>query len=130
MYATADDVAAHLGRPLTSDEATQIALWIGWLESDIIERFPNRSTLSAALLQRAIVESVAAYMRNPDDATQVSEDISVDDGRWQRSRRYQTSTGRVELLPHWWTRLGWVEPSVRQVFSIRPHYVPDARGSW
>ena len=130
MYATAGEVSAHLGRPLTPAEDAQVDMWIGWLESDIIERFPNHSALNATLLQRAIVESVAAYMRNPDDATQVSEDISVDDGRWQRSRRYQSSTGRVELLPHWWARLGWVEPSVRQAFSVRPHYAPGARGSW
>ena len=125
MYATAGEVSAHLGRPLTPAEDAQVDMWIGWLESDIIERFPDHSILSATLLQRAIVESVAAYMRNPDDATQVSEDISVDDGRWQRSRRYQTSTGRVELLPHWWARLGWVDPSDSGIRTITPYFDPD-----
>ena len=125
MYATAGEVSAHLGRPLTPAEDAQVDMWIGWLESDIAERFPDHSTLSATLLQRAIVESVAAYMRNPDDATQVSEDISVDDGRWQRSRRYQTSTGRVELLPHWWARLGWVDPGSSGIRTLTPYFEPD-----
>ena len=35
MYATGNDIAAHLGRPLTTAEVAQVGKWIAWLSADI-----------------------------------------------------------------------------------------------
>lgn len=116
MYASAVDVASHLGRPLTPAEEAQVSVWIEWLEADITERLPNVNPDKAL---RAIVESIVHYVRNPEGATSVN--VQVDDGLV--SKRYATGSGRVELLADWWAKLGWLDR--RGAFTIRPHYVPD-----
>lgn len=116
MYAHREDVAAHLGRPLTISEQSQVDMWIEWLSSDIFERLPAADPSKA---QRAIVESIVAYMRNPEGALSVN--VQVDDGLV--FKRYSSGTGRIELLADWWVKLGWRDR--RGAFTIRPHYVPD-----
>lgn len=123
MYAMPQDVAGHLGRPLSPDESTQVAKWIEWLESDIHRKLPV-APVDSTLAQRAIVESVAHYMRNPDGAISVS--FQVDDGL--TSKRYAAATGRVELLPHFWAELGLNDAS--GAFTVRPYGEPDGRRCW
>lgn len=60
-----------------------------------------------AKLDYVVREAVAAHIKRPDDATQVT--IAVDDG--SSSRSYQTGKGRVAILDEWWMLLGLVESS-------------------
>lgn len=118
-YAETSDVAAHLGRPLTTSESEQVQKWIGWLSGDI-ERKLTGIPVDPSVAEQAVTESIVTYMRNPDSALSVT--ASIDDG--SVSKRYSTASGRVELLDHFWAKLGWVEPR-RGAYSIRPHYAPD-----
>lgn len=100
---TPDDIAARLGRPLTSAEATQVPVWIGdaeWLISQRADRLGV--TVDPDVASRVVALAVTAMAQRPDDATQV--DVAVDDGRV--SRRYSSSTGRVAILDEWWAELG------------------------
>lgn len=60
-----------------------------------------------AKLDYVVREAVAAHIKRPDDATQVT--IAVDDG--SSSRSYKTGKGRVAILDEWWMLLGLVESS-------------------
>jgi len=60
-----------------------------------------------AKLDYVVREAVAAHIKRPDDATQVT--IAVDDG--SSSRSYKTGKGRVTILDEWWALLGLVETS-------------------
>lgn len=118
MYAVPADVSTHLGRPpFSPEEDAQVAKWIGWLEADIARRISG--AIDSATANRVITESIAAYMRHPDSATQV--DVAVDDGRV--SKRYSTASGRVQILPDLWADLGWVETGA---FTVTPHGALDA----
>lgn len=118
MYATGNDIAAHLGRPLTAAEVAQVGKWIAWLSADI-DRKMGGLHIDMTIAEQAVTESIVTYMRNPDSALSVT--ASVDDG--SVSKRYSSASGRVELLDHFWAKLGWVERR-RGAYSIRPHYVP------
>lgn len=71
-------------------------------------------TLSAAKVDYVVREAVAAYIKRPDDATQVS--ITVDDGTTSRS--YQSGKGRITILDEWWKILGLTVPDENKAFSI------------
>ena len=119
MYASADDIGEHLGRPLTETERAQVERWLGWLEADIARRLPG-AMIDAPTANRVLVESVAAYMANPSGAASVS--VAVDDG--SMTRRYERGcVGRVAILPELWADLGLTEG--RTAFTIRPSYEPD-----
>lgn len=118
MYAQPDDVAVHLGRPLSSSETSQFALWISWLEGDILRRIPDVA-IDPAIANRAIVQSIAAYLDNPTSATQIQ--VSVDDG--SITRTYSSASGRVEILPALWADLGYLEGG--GAFSVTPYGAPD-----
>jgi len=64
------------------------------------------ATISEMKLDYVVREAVAAYIKRPDDATQVS--ITVDDGTTSKS--YRSGKGRVVILDEWWSMLGLVEP--------------------
>ena len=117
MYAIATDVAAHLGRPLSAAETTQVTLWIGWLEADIEARI-DVAEVDGNTVQRVVVESIADYMRNPDRASQVA--VQVDDANI--TKRYSSSSGRVQVLPELWADLGWVPSGA---FTVTPYGAPD-----
>lgn len=121
MAVTVDDVQTTVGRALTQAERDQAAQWI----TDalvIISHGPDgrgsidTSTLDGPTLDLVVREAVAARIKRPDSATQVS--VSVDDA--QVSRTYASGTGQIEILPIWW---GWLLPDLTSgAFSVRPHY--------
>ncbi len=87
----------------------QWALWVGDAEMLIEAR---RVLLGVAVpdlakLDYVVREAVAAHIKRPDDATQVT--IAVDDG--SSSKSYKTGRGRVTILDEWWALLGLVESS-------------------
>lgn len=64
------------------------------------------ATISEIKLDYVVREAVVAYIKRPDDATQVS--VTVDDGTTSKS--YRSGKGRVAIRDEWWTMLGLVEP--------------------
>lgn len=72
------------------------------------------TTISEMKLDYVVREAVAAYIKRPDDATQVS--ITVDDGTTSRS--YQSGKGRINILDEWWKMLGLNDPEDSGAFAI------------
>lgn len=120
MAVTTDDIAARLGRSLTTAEAAQVGLWIGDAEYLIDARAERlERTVDLDVRDRVVALAVVEMARNPNNETQV--DVAVDDGRV--SRRYSSSQGRVGITDEWWTWLGLLgEPGA---FSTRPGFEPD-----
>jgi len=112
MSVTPNMIAVALGQTAPEPDSVtdeQWKLWIGDAEMLIEAR---RVLLGAevpdeARLDYVVREAVAAHIRRPDDATQVT--IAVDDG--SSSRSYKTGKGRVTILDEWWALLGLVETS-------------------
>jgi hypothetical protein len=120
MAVTPSDIAARLGRPLTSAEVQQVPIWITDAEG-LIERRAARMgvAVDGEARDRIVALAVVAMARNPDDSTQV--DVAVDDARV--SRRYSSSAGQVAIIDAWWSELGLAERS--SAFSTRPGFEPD-----
>ena len=112
MSVTPNMLAVALGQAAPEPGSVteqQWALWIGDAEMLIESR---RVLLGAAAPDQAkldyvVREAVAAHIKRPDDATQVT--VAVDDG--SSSRSYKTGKGRVTILDEWWALLGLVESS-------------------
>lgn len=84
------------------------------IESRADELDIDVSTISDMKLDYVVREAVAAYIKRPDDATQVS--VTVDDGTTSRS--YQSGKGRIVILDEWWKMLGLIDPDDSGAFSI------------
>ena len=66
-YANVTDVAATLGRPITSsDEIAQVNAWIKGCELKIKARLGNLADLDLDILTYVIGEAVARRVRNPE----------------------------------------------------------------
>lgn len=103
MAVSADDIVVALGRttPLSDIEEDQWSMWIGDARLLIEARLGDLDPLDQAKLDYVVREAVAAHIRHPDDATQVS--VSVDDG--STSRTYKSGKGRVTITNEWWDLL-------------------------
>ena len=106
MTVTPDQVALTLGdscpTPIPYEQ------WDMWISDStlLITNWATRNGYTFAGLDSATVdyvirEAVALKVKRPDSATQV--DVAVDDGRV--SRRYESSTGQITILPEWWAML-------------------------
>lgn len=83
------------------------------------------TTISEKKLDYVVREAVAAHIKKPDDATQVS--ITVDDATTSKS--YRSGKGRVAILDEWWGMLGLVEPdegafAIDMVLSVGSAHLP------
>ncbi len=119
MYATPNEVATNIGRPLSSAESLQVAQWITWAESTIQRRLGDLGALDPDTLNMVVIEAVTRRLRMPEPVSQVS--TSVDDGNVNKT--YQKATGLIDILPEWWAALGWADaPSM---VTFRPLFDPD-----
>ncbi len=123
MAVTWHDVQITLGRTLTTPQQQQAEAWIVQARIIIATAAALRATTIDALdqgtLDMVVTEAVASRLKRPDDATQVS--VSVDDA--QVSRRYESSTGQIEITGAWWDLLF---PSTSgRAFTIGTHMTPD-----
>lgn len=128
MSVTPDDIAVELGRtaPAPSDpEYAQWELWISDARFLIGARLGDITALDQPTVDYVVRQAVAAHVRRPDDATQVS--VSVDDG--SESRTYRSGKGRVVILDEWWTLLTPATGSAR-AFSITPTGGTSAHMPW
>ena len=115
-----------LGRPLSDAEWAQSLQWGEWALRRIERRAAKLGRTAASLdpevLEEVLTEAVTRRLRAPEPVTQL--DVQVDDG--SVSKRFQASSGLVEILPEWWDDLGLTDEP-RGAFSIRPHGDPDMR---
>ena len=116
MAVTPAIIATALGQTAPESGSPTEAQWQMWIDDALrhIERRAERlsidfATLNAEDVDYVVREAVLAHLDNPSRAAQV--DISVDDSRV--SRRYTSSSGRVEILDDWWTLLGLIGSSGR-----------------
>lgn len=127
MAVTPDQVATTLG--VSCPDPIPYAQWDMWISDAtlLITDWATRNGYTFAGLDSATVdyvirESVALKVKRPDSATQV--DVAVDDGRV--SRRYESSTGQITILPEWWDLL---TPAAARgssgAFSIRLSFTGD-----
>ena len=129
MTTTTDDVATTLGVSSPTDlQVSQWELWIGDA-TRAIDRWAERNgftgLLNAADVDYVVREAVALKAKRPDGATQV--EVAVDDGRV--SRRYESSTGQITILPEWLDLLTPATATTGGAFSIRPTSTPDTHAA-
>lgn len=120
---TPGDIAVALGRTPPAEGSLvweQWTQWIGEAEMLIYDELGDLALLDQTKLAYVIRSAVKAVAKHPDDATTV--EISVDDGRV--SKRYESGTGDVTILPRWWALLR-PAGSDSGAFSVRPSFQPD-----
>lgn len=109
MPVTPANIATALGRA-DSPTATETAQWQMWIDdaemllevrADYLNiTFPG--TIDQARIDYVVREAVVAHVRRPDDATQVT--VNVTDA--STSRTYRSGRGRITIIDEWWSMLG------------------------
>lgn len=112
MSVTPEMLAVALGQTAPEPGSVTAQQWQMWIDDAVMLIDARQASLGAvapdqAKLDYVVREAVAAHIKRPDDATQVT--IAVDDG--SSSRSYKTGKGRVTILDEWWALLGLVETS-------------------
>ncbi|MFA5707383.1 Gp19/Gp15/Gp42 family protein [Mycolicibacterium sp.] len=116
-YATAADVQTLLARELTSEETAQVERRLAQVERMILRRIPDLAGQTAAgQIDPADVvdieaEAVLRLVRNPEGYA------SESDGTYSYQFNRETASGRLEILPEEWERLGI---RLKGLFSIAP----------
>lgn len=123
MTTTVDDIAVELGRPTPSTTDIAFSQWNKWIDrtrSMIKHRLGDLSDLDQHVLDDVVTQTVAEYVKRPDEATQV--DTQIDDARV--SRRYEKSAGRLVIRDEWWELL--VPGSTKTgAFTVLSYGEPD-----
>ena len=105
MAVTPEMIAVALGRTAPESDSVEFAQWEMWIGDALFlieARLGDPDLLNQTALDYVVRESVAALVRRPDSATQVT--TSVDDA--SVSKTYRTGRGRIEILDEWWALLG------------------------
>lgn len=131
MAVTPSMIAVALGVAAPSSGSVQDQQWSMWItdaemliETRRVEVDPAL-VIDQAKLDYVVREAVAAHVKHPDDATQVS--VSVDDASTQRT--YRSGSGRVSIRDEWWSLLGLAAKS-SGAFSFRPSGVSSIHAPW
>lgn len=116
-YATASDVSARLGRPLTTEEATQVNALLEDVEIQIKDRIPDLADKveDAGYLAKVIMveaNTVKRVVRNPDGY------IGETDGNYSYQVNWRLNTGDLEITAKDWELLG-ISAGVG-VLDVRP----------
>ena len=103
-------IAVALGKAAPEPGSLQDAQWQMWIDDAVMLIDSKIIDLGAEVpdqvkIDYVVREAVAAHVRRPDDATQVT--ISVDDA--SSSKTYQSGAGRVTIKDEWWLLLGLVK---------------------
>lgn len=112
MAVTPATIAVALGRTAPENGSVTEKQWQMWIDDALMLVDLRKVKLSIdvvdpAALDYVVREAVAAHVRRPDDATQVT--VSVDDG--STSRTYRSGKGRVTITDEWWALLGLSLPT-------------------
>lgn len=114
-YATADDVANRLGRPLSPDEVTFVETLLGDAEIKILSRVPmlHEYVATGKISRDAVVlveaNAVLRVVRNPEGFR------SEQEGDYLYARDVATASGLLNILPDEWALL-----KVNKAFTIYP----------
>ena len=132
MAVSLQEIADELSRPTPDQGSAEARRWSMWVDDALaaIERRADRlqvdlDTIPDTDVDRVVRKAVAAHIRRPDDATQVTK--NVDDGGV--TKMYQSARGEVTITDIWWDDLGLADTS--GAFSVRMVGEPDAHPeSW
>ena len=138
MAVTPQDIAVELGRTAPLDPATA-QQWQKWIDRAyrMVQRRAGKLGVDYATLDPDVVDDVVTYAvvrrvtRPVDGAESTTDQIGVDVGNWQQTRRYPTGAGDIHFLDAWWDLLGLSGSA--DVFSIQMTGTPDLPaldGSW
>lgn len=116
-------IATTLGRPLTTPESDQAALWLTQARAIIKMRLGDVSLLDQDALSMVLVEAVANRLKQPDALSSTSRQVSVDDASVQTSASYSRSTGTIDILEWMWDLLTPVTQP-RGAFAVEPGFEP------
>lgn len=105
-------IAVALGKAAPEPGSLQEAQWKMWIDDAVMLIDSKIIDLGAEVpdqvkIDYVVREAVAAHVRRPDDATQVT--IAVDDA--SSSKTYKSGNGLVTITDAWWLLLGLVEVS-------------------
>lgn len=121
MTVTPAIIAVKLGRTAPESGSIMEQQWqmdiddaLMLIESRADELEIDFDSISEMKLDYVVREAVSAYIKRPDDATQIS--VSIDDGT--TARTYQSGKGRIDILDEWWKMLGLIDPDESGAFSI------------
>lgn len=101
-YATPEDVAARLGRELTTDEEAQVTVLLEDVETLIKIRIPDldakitAGTIPERVVVMIEVNAVLRVLKNPDAF------MSETDGNYSYTRSTSGASGYLDLLPQEW----------------------------
>jgi len=101
-------VAVALGVTAPDPDSPKAEQWQMWIDDALMlvgsraDSITPAPSVDQAKLNYVIREAVAAQVRRPDSATQVT--TSVDDG--SVSKTYRSSAGRIDIIDEWWALLG------------------------
>ena len=100
MAVTLQEIADEADRPTPEPDTTKARQWLMWVDDayDAIARRMSRlgvdpESVPEKDVDRVVRKAVAAHVKRPDDATQVTK--NVDDGGV--TRMYQSSRGEVTI---------------------------------
>lgn len=133
-YATVQDVAARIGRPIVAEaEIAQVTAWLEDVETEIAARF-RRAGLDlasqvatgdpdVAMIVRVEASAVARRVQNPQPG-RTSTTRSIDDG--STTDRWESGIDPWAITDAEWDLL--LSAGAPQAFSTRLRYTPDRRG--
>ena len=138
MAVTPSDVAVELGRPTPLDPATA-QQWQKWIDRAyrMVQRRAEKLGVDYATLDQDTLADVITYAivrrisRPVDGAESTTDQIGVDVGNWQQTRRYSRGEGDIFFLDSWWADLGLGGPG--DVYSLQMTGAPDQplpEGPW
>jgi len=119
-YATAEDVAARLGRDLDGGETLLVNTRLEDAELLIRTRIDDLDdrVLASATYEKLVVmiesEMVLRLVRNPEGYSQES------DGNYSYAIYQQVASGRLEVLPEEWELLGGNDSNMFQIVPVLP----------
>lgn len=122
MAVTPSDIATELGRPTPASDDPQYRQWEQWIDraQRAIARRADRLNVSFGSLDPQTVDDVVIYAvvrrhsRPVDGAESTTDQVAVDDGSVNQTRRYGQAQGDIHFLDQWWEDLGLVEAPVTE----------------
>ena len=118
MAVTPETIAVELGRTAPEQDSPTYKQWESWIARALrtIHRRADSLGVDPATLDHDAVDDVVTYAvarrtgRPVDGAESTTDQVSVDDGSINQTRRYGVGQGDIHFLEDWWALLGLAEP--------------------
>lgn len=133
MTVTPAGIAVELGRATPPFESPTFDQWLSWIERAYraVQRRATECGVPYESLDPFAVDDVVTYAvarragRPVDGAESTTDQVQIDDGSLNRTRRYPVGLGDVHFIDTWWDMLGL--SCRRGAFTISPFGAPDGR---